>query len=155
MAGCITEDFREVILGLIDEDTDKAVLKAVVGVIPACTPAMIKEKRRPGVEVAAWGTAAHRALAAPWGIEPVYVDKSGERTSYPSLSGLLKELNLPLSGTQCDVEGKKCRAQSVVEIFQIHGYTVSGNGEPKKKGEGGTKLTIFHPESPQMKEATS
>jgi len=138
---CISKDFQDIIVGLIDKDTEKILLRAMVSAIPLCsqvipTPAAVREAKA-------------RKVPAPWGIEPVYVDEKGKETTFSSPSALIKHLNLPLSGIQCDEEGVKCKVLSVVEIMRVHGYTVTGNGEPKKAGEGGTKMTITHPKAPK------
>jgi len=144
MAGCITQDYKNILKGLIDQETAKEIISAVVTAIPLCeqvlpTPAAVREAKA-------------RKVPAPWGIEPVYVDEKGKETTFSSPSALIKHLNLPLSGIQCDEEGVKCKVLSVVEIMRVHGYTVSGNGEPKKAGEGGTKMTVTHPKAPKKKE---
>jgi hypothetical protein len=92
-----------------------------------------------------------RHMAEPWGIKPLYVDEENKEEEYTSLSALIKDLGLPMSGIQCDMEGKKCKAASSVDILRIHGYTVSGDGEPRKASQGGTKLTVYHPDAIQEK----
>lgn len=145
MAGCITEDYKEILVGLIDKDTEKAILRAVVSVLPLCAKvAPTREAVREAVR-----EAGKRRMASPWGITPVYIDETGKETTFSSPSAALKYLNLPISGIQCDEEGKICKALSVVDIFRIHGYTVTGNGEPKKVTEGGKKMTIIHPRAPK------
>ena len=144
MAGCITQDYKNILVGLIDQETAKEIISAVVTAIPLCEqviplPAAVREAKA-------------RKVPAPWGIEPVYIDETGKETTFSSPSAALKHLNLPLSGIQCDEEGVKCKVLSVVEIMRVHGYTVSGNGEPKKAGEGGTKMTVTHPKAPKKKE---
>ena len=139
MAGCITQDYKNILVGLIDQETAREIISAVVTAIPLCEqviplPAAVREAKA-------------RKVPAPWGIEPVYVDEKGKETSFSSPSALIKHLNLPLSGIQCDEEGVKCKVLSVVEIMRVHGYTVSGNGEPKKAGEGGVKMTVYHPKA--------
>jgi len=139
MAGCITEDYRSIVRGLIDQDTEKAIIMAVVEAIPLCKDV--------GVTPRAVAEAKARKVPIPWGIEPVYIDEKGKQTTFSSPSALVKHLDLPMSGIQCDPEGVKCKAMSVVEILRINGYTVTGNGEPKKAAEGGKKMTVIHPEA--------
>ena len=144
MAGCITQDYKNILVGLIDQETAKEIISAVVTAIPLCeqvlpTPAAVKEAKT-------------RKKAELWGIEPVYIDENGKETTFSSPTAAMKHLNLPLSGIQCDEEGVKCTALSIVEIMRVHGYTVTGNGEPKKAGEGGTKMTIYHPKAVHPKE---
>ena len=140
MAGCITSDYKDILLGLIKQDTEKSILSAIMGAIPLCEPVAVAPIKEAVEE-------AKRKVPEPWGIEPVYVDESGKETTFSSPSALIKHLDLPLSGVQCDVEGKKCKALSVVEIMRVHGYTVTGDGEPKKAAEGGKKMTVYHPKS--------
>ncbi len=50
MAGCITEDYKGILVGLIDKDTEKVLLSAIVGAIPLCkdvapVPAAIREAK--------------------------------------------------------------------------------------------------------------
>lgn len=140
MAGCITEDYRGILKGLIDAGVNKETTMAVLEYIPEC-----KEQTIPGP-----ARKSTRQLAEAWGIKPVYVDAEGKREEFSSPSALIKFLGLPMSGSVCDAEGKTCRATSAVDILRISGYTVSGDGEPRKASEGGTKLTVFHPEAPEM-----
>ena len=89
-------------------------------------------------------------------MEVTYIDQTGKAVPFSSPSELVKSLALPMSGIQCDVQGQKCRAQSVVEILRIHGYHVRGNGEgtePKKASEGGKIMTVINPNAPQLKAA--
>ena len=141
MSSCITEDYKSILTGLIEQETEKSVLLSIVGAIPLCQPAappsMREEKKR--------------ALPSLWGLEPVYVDAKGKKTTHSSPSALVKVLGLPMSGIQCDPAGKKCRALSAIDILRIQGYTVSGNGEPRKAAEGGKKLTVYHPDAVKEK----
>lgn len=139
MAGCITSDYKEILTNFVQQEMKHELLAEFIKAIPACEvvtpePAVVAEAKK-------------RRIAIPWGIEPEYIDEKGKKTTFSSPSALIKHLGLPLSGIQCDIEGKKCKAMDVMEIMRIHGYAVSGNGDPKKAVEGGTKLTIWHPES--------
>ena len=141
MPGCITQDYKNILVGLIDQETAKEIISAVVTVIPLCeqvlpTAAAVKEaKARKGAE--------------PWGIKPLYIDEKGNEHEYSSPTAFLRDKGIKVSGIQCDEEGKSCKALSLVEIMRIHGYTVTGNGEPKKAAEGGSKMTIWHPKAPK------
>jgi len=141
--GCITADFKEMLLSMVDAEAEQAVIRGFIQYIPLCPTVT------PGKEAV---ERAKRGVPEIWGIEPVYVDDKGKETTFSSPSALVKHLGLKVSGIQCDAEGKSCKAQSVVDIIRIAGFTVSGDGEPRKKSEGGEKLTVFHPEAPQMKE---
>ena len=145
MGGCITEDYKDIVHGLIDQETAKEIVLAVVTAIPLCKDVV-------GAPAKAVAEAKARKVPTPWGIEPVYIDKGGKRTTFSSPSALVKHLDLPMSGIQCDTEGKTCKALSVVDILRVHGYTVTANGEPKKAAEGGTKMMVIHPEAPKKKE---
>ena len=143
MAGCITSDYKTILVGLVVQDTAKEMLQAIIGTIPIC----------PEVSVAAKAAVkeATRKAPEPWGIEPVYYNEKGKKETFSSPSALVKALGLPMSGIQCDTEGKKCRAMSAIDILRIQGYTVSGNGEPRKAAEGGKVLKVYHPDAPQLK----
>lgn len=143
MAGCITSDYKDILVNLIDKDTAKEILKIILAGIPDC------ETHPPIVPAREAVEEAKRKAPEVWGIKPIYFDEAGKETEYSSPSALVKSLGLPMSGIQCDIEGKKCRAQSAVEILRIHGYTVSGDGEPKKASEGGVKMAVYHPQAPQ------
>lgn len=141
MAGCITQDYKDIISGMIQQEMEKEVMLALVKAIPLC------EQQR-GVTPAR--REVTRKVPEPWGIEPVYIDAGGRERTVSSPSALVKELGLPMSGIQCDPSGVKCKAMSTIDILRIHGYTVSGNGEPRKAAEGGKKLTVYHPDAPTM-----
>jgi len=143
MPGCITADYKDMLVGLIAQELGAESLVGVVKAIPLCEEA--KPPAREEVE------RAKRAVPAVWGLEPIYVDAKGKREKFSSPSALIKHLGLPMSGIQCDPEGKRCKVSSAVEILRVHGYTVSGDGEPKKAAEGGKKLTVFHPEAVKEK----
>ena len=138
MPGCITEDYKDMLAGLVAQELKAEPLIAVIKAIPLCEAA---KPAREAVEHAA------RAVPAAWGIEPVYIDAKGKKETFSSPSALVKHLGLKMSGIQCDAEGKSCKASSAIDILRIAGYTVSGNGEPRKAAEGGKKLTVYHPEA--------
>lgn len=142
MAGCITQDYRDILVTMISADVEKSALLSLIQHLPLCEVA-----KPPKEEV----ERAKRAVPEVWGIEPIYFDENGKETKFSSPSALVKALGLEVSGIQCDVEGKKCKAMNVVDIMRIHGYTVSGDGEPRKAAEGGEKLTIYHPNAPQAR----
>jgi hypothetical protein len=141
--GCITDDYRSILHNAIDGGIDTKTVLAILDVIPECRKMEAGAALAPGSQV----TGKRRMSAAPWDLEPVYVDAEGKKEKFTSPSALVKFLGLPMSGSICDPTGKKCRATSAIEIMRIAGYTVSGNGEPRKKAEGGVKLTVFHPDA--------
>jgi len=142
MPGCITQDYKDMLVGLVAQKLGATEITGVIKAIPLC--AEVKPARE-AVE------RAKRAVPAAWGIEPVYVNAKGKRETFSSPSALVKALGLPMSGIQCDTEGKKCKASSAIDILRIHGYTVSGDGEPRKAAEGGKKLTVLHPDAVKEK----
>ena len=153
MATCITEDLKAMLLTMIDKKLPHEVLKTVIDtVMPTCESLGIGSPARAAVAEAK----SKRAWSEPWGIKPTYYDEHGKSSTYESPSQLVKHLGLTVSGSQtpivCDEEGKTCKAVSVVEIMRIHGYTVTADGEPKKASQGGTKMLVYHPDSPQLHE---
>ena len=142
MPGCITQDYKDLLVGMISTDVTMDILSAVVKGVPLCAAP---------TTATAEGARAARKVPEPWGIKPVYVDAKGKKTTYDSPSSLVKELGLKMSGIQCDAEGKVCKASSAIDILRIAGYTVSGNGEPRKAAQGGEKLTVIHPDAVKEK----
>jgi hypothetical protein len=138
MKSCITEDYKSILTNAIDANMAKEVLIGIITSMSIC------EEVKPS---AAAVEHAKRKIPEPWGLEPIYIDENGKKHHYSSPSTLVKELGLPMSGIQCDADGNKCKATSAIEILRIAGYTVSGNGEPRKKSEGGKKLIVIHPDS--------
>lgn len=141
MVECIGVGFKDVLLSMIRGDAPKPAIEGLVQFMPLCDDVRVA---RPPSEAA---ERAKRRMAELWGIKPIYVDETGKPTEFSSPSALAGHLGLPMSGTQCDAEGKSCRAVSVVEIFRSHGYNVTGNGEPRKAAAGGTKMTVYHPKA--------
>lgn len=143
MSGCITQDYKDIIVGLVNADTAKEMMGAIITAIPLCKDDL------PAATVREIKT---RKVPEPWGIQPVYMDETGRETTFSSPSALVKHLGLPVSGIQCDAEGTKCKASSVVEIMRINGFIVEGNGvDPKKASEGGKTMTVVHPEAFEAK----
>lgn len=164
---CITKDYKDLLAGLIEKDTRKELMLAMVEVIPVCTqpaPAAVK-------------TVVERASAARWP-DANYYDKDGS-VKTGSFSGLFREIyGVPVTeDLVCRTWGDKqeCRSPSTVENFRNRGDIVKGNGEeapvPASNMSSGQieklygdwknrllsanmKINIFHPESPVIKEAT-
>ena len=141
---CISSGYKDLLIGMLTDEAAHDFLTAVVKGMPLCEEKMKEQVLTFGT---ARGAAAIRKVAAPWGIKPVFVDAEGKKTEYESPSALVKALGLTMSGIQCDIEGKKCKASSAIDILRIAGYTVSGDGEPRKAGEGGEKITVYHPDT--------
>lgn len=144
MPGCITDDYRAIVKNLVDAGADKAVIGGVLQGIPSC----------PEIKAAKEG--AEREGAKPWGVAVTYIDSKGKKEDAGSLSGLVRERGLPMSGIQCDASGKKCTAASAADILRIHGYTLIQGGKEigtpnnpgKKKFEGGTEIMVYDPKAP-------
>ena len=140
MTSCLTQEYKSILIGLIDRETEKAILRSIIETIPLCaevapTLAAVEEAK------------ATRKRAEEWGIEPVYIDEEGKETTFSSPTAAIKHLGLKVSRMQCDEEGKSCVALTLVDVLRIHGYTVTGDGEPKKASQGGLKMTIIHPKA--------
>ena len=138
MAGCITEDYKNIILGMLEQEMEKSVITGLVKAIPIC-PTVGAAPSKPAEK--------KRSVPEPWGLSPLYIDEKGKEQKFDSPSALVKHLNLPMSGIQCDTSGQKCKVMNAIDILRVHGYTVSGNGEPRKASQGGKKLTVCHPDS--------
>jgi hypothetical protein len=141
MVDCISKNYKIMLTKMVTEDRDKAIILAVLqDFMPNCED-VVQEIPTAVAET------VKRHMAEPWGIKPIYVDEDNKEEEFTSLSALIKDLGLPMSGIQCNIDGTKCKATSSVDILRIHGYTVSGNGEPRKASQGGTKLTVYHPDA--------
>ena len=149
MESCLTKDLKIVLTGMLEaEGVPRETISSVINQIPLCPVGV------PRAEAVA--EAKKRKVPAMWTdpttgkiIEPSYVDEKGKVQSFSSISAIVADRGLPMSGIQCDAEGKSCRATSAVQILQIHGYVVSGDGEPEKGVSH--KLTVYHPKAPQLK----
>ena len=135
---CLTNEYRVMLTDLVAKDTDKAIIMAILSTIEPCSDVPVRATKD-AVEK------TKRKVPEAWGISPILIDAQGKETEFSSPSALVKHLGLPMSGIQCDPEGVKCKALSVIEILRINGYEVSGNGEPKKASEGGTKILVTAP----------
>ena len=137
---CITETTMQVLSGLINAGADKKSLLSVLEITPLCQGTARRVVQAPAKR------------GGPWGISPIYVDAAGNSQEFDTPGDVVRFLELPESSMQCDLEGKECRANSHIDILRIQGYTVSGDGEPRKRSEGGTKLIIYHPDAIQETE---
>ena len=144
--GCITKDYKDILSGMLEQKAEVNVLGAVIRAIPLCevappiivAPSVVK---KPGVK---------RGIPTPWGIEPIYIDENKEEHKFSSPSAVVKHLGLPMSGSICDPEGKKCKAASAIDILRIAGYFVDGDGEPRKASAGGEKIIVYHPDAADL-----
>ena len=138
MAGCITSDYKSILVSLIEADITKEILKTILVAIPDC------ETQRPGARIP-WGSTEHAALsrAAKKPIEywpsAEYHDELGNVSEWPSASALFKDLmGQDPSGSVCMIEADEatgqiketCRSLSLVDSFNVAGFVVRGNGEP-------------------------
>lgn len=169
MAGCITEDYRDILIGLLDMETEKAIIAAVVGTIPICPGERISGKSVAFGKLKAPGVL--RTVPSRWP-SAIYFNEAGEQEPWDSPSGLYKHLTgNPVSGQVCNDEGTSCRALSLVDNFTISGFIVRGNGEPPPPSIGSKsevekrhqawkshlletdkKFLVFHPKAPGIQE---
>ncbi len=164
--GCITPDYKDFLVQLIDGDTSKELLRQFVKTFAICPTTGAPAK--PTVE---------RAIAGRWPEANYYAKDGTVQTG--SFSGLFKEI-YGTSVTEdlvCRWWGDKseCRSPSTVENFKNRGDIVKGNGElapspttnmsagqvERLYGEWkdkllteGRKIHIYHPENPAILEAT-
>lgn len=169
MPGCITSDYKDVLVNLIKAEVGEAVLHTVVESIPLCSPTQTSGK--PVI------VKPERAIAEKWP-DAEYHAKDGSMKE-GSFSGLFKEVyGTPVTEDLiCRWWGDKqeCRSPSTVENFRNRGDIVKGNGDPAPiptadmsagqverlfkdwKNElltSGKKIHIYNPEAPEIKEAT-
>ena len=142
--GCMTEDYKTILVELVAKNVPHDVLKYVVNSIPICPIG------GPAVSAVKKAAESKRGVPERWP-EPDYIDAEGKRTHFSSISALIDKLGFKMSGTQvvCNIETgveEKCKAASSVEILRLQGYTVEGDGEPTKLSEGGKVLTVIHPD---------
>ncbi|MFA5991826.1 MAG: hypothetical protein WC794_06305 [Candidatus Doudnabacteria bacterium] len=135
--GCITNDVKEHLAKVIEKGCPENAsgIKFFLDVIPECDPSMFKAAVKEG---------SSRSAPTPWGASATYVDKDGKKTEYSSPSNLVKALGLKMSGSQQICDGTSCKAASVIDILQLNGYTVWGDGSdiPVEKGKT-THITVF------------
>jgi hypothetical protein len=149
MTECITKGYKDILVNMLAKDIGVEILSPLIDSMTLCEEQPVAPAHIP--------SAAKRKVPARWTnprgeiIEPIYFDEHGKKHKFDSVSALVSGLGLPMSGTVCDPEGKKCRATSAIEILRIAGYTVSGDGEPEKGVS--EKITVWHPDAPQLKKA--
>ena len=165
--GCITADYKEFLVQLIEGDTSKDLLTQFVKTFVIC-PTAVASGTKPAVE---------RSIAGRWP-EAKYYAKDGT-VQEGSFSGLFREI-YGTSVTEdlvCRWWGDKseCRSPSTVENFRNRGDIVKGNGEqapsPSVNMSAGQverlygdwkdkllsenrKIHIYHPQNPAILEAT-
>lgn len=169
MAGCITSDYKDILVGAFKAELEPIIIAGIIQSIPICSGTQVPGK--PAV------VKSERAMAEPWP-EASYYDKDGS-VKTGSFSGLFKEIyGTPVTEDLiCRWWGDKseCRSPSTVENFRNRGNIVKGNSEPApvpsadmSAGQverlykewkdhllkAGLKINIYHPEHPSLKEAT-
>ena len=121
MPGCITQDFKDSIIQLIDGEASRALLKEFVNILGIC-PTAVAAGTKPHVE---------RQTAGRWP-DANYYDKDGTVLT-GSFSGLFKDIyGTPVTeDLVCRIWGDRteCRSPSTVENFRNRGDIVKGNGE--------------------------
>lgn len=142
---CISEEYKIQLKNLLGKKME-SIIPAIVESFTICPEfggAVVSTASKAAEE------AGKRAVPVAWGVPVKYYDKEGTVKSFTSPSALVRELGLPMSGTVCDLEGKKCRATDTIEILRISGFNVPGT--PKKASAGGKLVVVYNPESPQVK----
>ena len=171
---CITSGYKNVLLGLLNAETEAAVIAAVLDTFKPCSPAATTGG--PTVKIK-----KDRAAAGLWP-NAIYYNKDGT-TREGSFSGLYKELyGTPVTSREAYIcrwwgpgDQIECRSPSTVENFRDKGDIVKGDGEdppPQNPDwdfdqveaadkawkasllERGLKIHIYHPEHPTIKAAT-
>lgn len=153
MSGCITADYKDILVDMLTaEAIPRLSIRDVVSTIPVC-----EQAKATSCESGAEVEKAKRSAPTLWlnpedgsPIKPHYFDEDGKESDFTSVSALVKARGLPMSGIQCDLEGKKCKATSAVEILAVHGYVVRDDGNTPVKGVS-KKLNVYHPSAPQLK----
>ncbi|HEC60661.1 MAG TPA: hypothetical protein ENI27_00225 [bacterium] len=166
--GCITQDYKTLLVEMIDGDTSRELLKEFVKIFALCPSTAGPGTVKPTVE---------RSVAGRWP-DANYYGKDG-KVQTGSFSGLFKEIyGTPVTeDLVCRWWGDRseCRSPSTVENFRNRGDIVKGNGDEAptpatnmsagqierlystwkdKLLTEGKKIHIYHPENPAIKEAT-
>lgn len=167
MTGCITSDYKSVVLDLIKAEVAGTILRTVVETIPICSQA---PAGKPVI------VKTERAVAEKWP-DAEYHGKDGS-VKKGSFSGLFREIyGTPVTeDLVCRWWGDKqeCRSPSTVENFRNRGDIVKGNGDPAPipltdmsagkverlfkdwKDElisANKTIHIYNPDAPEIKEA--
>jgi hypothetical protein len=170
--GCITDEWRGILQGMVAKDADKAVILGLLDHIPRC-----EDVRGRSAPTSSGGT---RKAATLWPSPAYYINEKGEKIEYGSPSAMYTALTgLKPSGAVCvirDGEKVKCRSNSLIDNFYHAGFIVRGNGEPapvsdEKKSDAqnqeaseswkrhlldtGKHFTVLHPKSPELQEAAA
>ena len=174
MAGCITSNWKDIVLGLLKAESSKNLLESVIGSIPLCGEATGQAPAEAGtakIVVTKSGTKNWPAAE--------FFNKDGS-VEAGSMTGLFAKHygQTVFEDNICRVYGPThtdCRAQSTVENFMNRGCIVRGNGDPApvptsdmsvaqvdrmfsawkdKLLAEGRKIKIYPPDHPSLKEAT-
>ncbi len=171
--GCITDEWRGILQGMVAKDADKAVILGLLDHIPRC-----EDVRGTSAPTSKGG--GTRKPAKLWPSPAYYINEKGEKIEYNSPSAMYKVLTgLEPSGAVCvirDGEKVKCHSNSLIDNFYHAGFIVRGNGEPapvsdEKKTEAqnleaseswkrhlfdtGKHFMVLHPKSPELQEAAA
>jgi len=146
MPGCITEDYKDLLVGLIIQELGAENLVAVVKAIPLCAlpeplallpEITIEETKRAKAKKKA---EARRRLPEPWqaaeykGALPSVKEKFEKLVgTYDNPTELAKKLGLKIKG-----------ARNMVHVFERAGFKVSGDG-PVVKGKSKFVITKVGP----------
>ena len=172
MPGCITSEYKEILVNALKAELEPAIIGGIVSSIPICSEGGGgggKPEAKPSEP---------RQAAELWP-EATYHQKDGTPVT-GSFTGLFKQLyGTPVTqDLVCRWWGDKqeCRSPSTVENFRNRGDIVKGNGEmapspsfDMSAGQveklykdwknhlltDGKKINIYHPENPEIKQATT
>jgi len=175
MAGCITEDYRDMLQNAIAADMAKEILGGILRSIPICESAKGAARGLSGL-AAAVEDAKKRSFQPGWGIAK-YIDEKGAEHEYGSPSAAFEDLFhvSPSTQIECEVVAgeTKCSPKTMVMSFQSRGMIIRGNGDPppvithamserdrvtlhqnwnSALKASGKHFTIYHPKSPQARE---
>lgn len=177
MVDCISKNYKNSIINMLNRNLAKEVIAAVItDVMPACED-VIPDVVSTAVAAAraTQKEASTRKAVMDWPAA-TYYDEKGKKTPWNSPSALFKALFgvSPSTNVECAiVEGEtKCSPASMVQSFQARGMIVRGNGEPPpvitqdmgrsertashetwKQHLRNTNMSfiVYHPKSPQAK----
>ena len=171
--GCITNDYRGILLGLIEQGQPKEIILPILRSIPDC------EAVRPcGVKVV--DEEVKRKHASNWPPFAYYINKAGEKVEYTSPTAMYTALTgKNVSAQVCIISDngeQKCHANSLIDNFALSGYIVLGDDEPapvsdeaktdnqnlaisqewkKHLLDTGKHFIVMSPAAPEIKEATN
>lgn len=135
MAGCITDDYREILKNMVAEDIAKEVVLGMLTAIPRCPTggSNLKLSQRSGFQKG-YG-------------EVIFFDEKGTKETFSSMSSFIESKGGKISGTIpaemitiCSEDHSSCRVDSSFDIATLMGYEV----DLSPKGD----IKIYHAKAP-------